>query len=1253
LGEHEGKEIHLEDMGKPHHNSNKVKIPNILNTDLAEILGFYMGDGCWSNGRLILSFSKTEEHLLDYMIKKIKSVFNLKPSEKRSRGNYIDVVWSSKELERYFSKRIWKKNSSTDSFIPADIMMSKKEVLAAFIRGLFEADGYVNNWGHPVLYTTSKSLVSQLQTALLSLGILSTATISKAKNICGHLGSNDVYQIRITDEESIYRFSRLIGFISNEKNLKLKKALNKKFEYIRKIPNVSNILKEIHLEIKKKDKKRAYRFYRKTRKYIYNHRNLTYFRLKRLADEFEELKPLLEKYKRYVFTKITNIKTSRNIVFHLETSSGRYIANGFLVHNKRRGANMGILEIWHPDIEKFITSKSTQGMLENFNISVMITPDFWEKYYNNENYVLKNPRDDRPWKEVNARQLFRLIAENAWKTGDPGVLFLDNINKRNILRKGFGEIKSTNPCVTGDTLVYTPRGIYEIREIVNGVTEICVDDRAILKYQIGKPVGLYRAEGDVVKTGVRPIIKIETEHGLVLKVTPDHKVRIAENLGRTSDGNAYRFRLKWKEAGKLRNGDTLILNSINIWDDWEEEIDGIPLTWKLGYIIGYIMGDGYVNEDSVNMYFDMKKEKDLAEKMRIMIKETLGIDPYIDIKGNKLWLKIHSKKIVNIFRKLGVSIGKSNKREIPRIVFRSPRRFVIGFVTGLWEANGTINISKGKNANIRISSSSQNLLKGLQHILLALGIPSRLYLCRRRYGELSKHTIKNGYKSLYTTREDHILVISKDNIIKMISILDPQGNYKKYKLRELSRINSKRGFYKEYYLSKVVNIENGDIEEVYDILNIPGHHAFVANGIIIHNCGEEPLYPYESCNLGSINLYAFVEYDEEGNRYFNWEEYKRVIKTATRFLDNVIDVNKYPIPKIAEMSRKTRKIGLGLMGLADTLYALKIPYNSEDGFKLMKKFAEHLTYYSMETSIERAIERGTFPAYDLSSYPDGEMPIEGYYDRKEWTLDWNRLHERIRHYGIRNAETTTIAPTGSISMIADTSSGIEPQFALVFEKRVSVGTFFYVDPELERTLHSMGLYNEHILKAIADNGGSLQELEGIPKELKKIFLVAYDIPWWDHVRAQAEISKWICAAVSKTINMPNWVTVDDVEKAFIYAYKIGNKGITIYRDGSKTKQVLVTPSQRKGSYVLNIGNNTLKMMKKMGIEPPIPTKAETKLADRTMKIMMRQTKEGLGDGSKDTAKEYEVCPECGGTNIIYVEACLKCLECGWSLCVTS
>ena len=297
-------------------------------------------------------------------------------------------------------------------------------------------------------------------------------------------------------------------------------------------------------------------------------------------------------------------------------------------------------------------------------------------------------------------------------------------------------------------------------------------------------------------------------------------------------------------------------------------------------------------------------------------------------------------------------------------------------------------------------------------------------------------------------------------------------------------------------------------------------------------CGEQPLLPYESCNLGSVNLAKMVK-----DKKVDWENLERVVRVGVHFLDNVIDINKYPIAKIGEITRDNRKIGLGIMGFADMLIKLQIPYDSEEALQLAEQVMKFIRDEAIKQSISIGEAQGSFPNFKGS------------------------LWDQRGYKAMRNATVTTIAPTGSISIIAGCSGGIEPVFAISFVRNVMDGSkLLEVQPTFEELAKESGFYSRSLMLEVAKTG-SVQNLKQVPEKLRRVFVTSLDInPSW-HVRMQAAFQKHVDNAVSKTVNLPNNATVDDVKQVYLLAYKLKCKGTTVYRYGSKSEQVLYVGPQ--------------------------------------------------------------------------------------------
>jgi len=910
----------------------------------------------------------------------------------------------------------------------------------------------------------------------------------------------------------------------------------------------------------------------------------------------------------------------------------------------RRGAQMGVMRVSHPDVIQFLHAKNkdvslahtlrlndpddfthnsfadaldeareliddegrvpkhlrnaVEGHLSNFNISVGITDEFMDALFEGEEFTFTNPRTGEPHvataetKElydmfdlgehvdvgeelsVPAEKLWDQIVDGAHENGEPGVIYLERVNKQHsfdVEEHPDHQILATNPCVTGDTRVSTENGLIPAEELYeSGVAQDVVVDSRLSEDRIKEASSVY-------KTGEKDVYKLTTAEGYELRLTADHRVM-------TDQG--------WVEAADLQPGD-----SVHIQD--RKGAFGNHGSAAEGRTLGWLVGDGHLKsgeERAVLNFYDEDSEvsESFAEDVNEVVRNPAGNADYEvgvsniarsdEYRGaGAVEQRIRSARLYEYAESAGLA---HEKLQVPDAVERGNEEMARGFLRALFSADGQVAGTVEKGVSVRLTSTSTDLLKDVQRLLLNFGIFSKIYEERHEAGE-AEFPDGNGGTAVYETQADHDLVVAKDNLVRFA---DEIGFFLDSKTETLeSRIAEyERGPYAEQFEATVEAIERDGHEAVYDLTE-PDTNSFVANGLVVHNCGEQPLEEYEACNLGHINLSTLVDmeapdwrvwYDAHGDEYddfeeavdaflaeaIDFEEFDYRIDRGTQFLENVVTMSDFPVPKIEETVREMRKIGLGVMGLAQLYIQLGIQYGTEAGNEVVRQLMTHINHESKWTSHRLAEERGTFVDWDDSKYAD---PTE----YREWFEHHTGLDadEWADGFPIRNHNTTTVAPTGTTSMIGNTTGGIEPIYNVAFYKNVSgdvQGDEMLVefDDYFLRTLEANDIDVEAVKQEAQDQMAEnefdgVSSLSTVPEAISELFVVTGDLSGKQHAAVQCATQEGVDSAISKTCNFPNTATKQDMDEVYRYIYEHGGKGVTVYRDGTRSKQVLTTRAQ--------------------------------------------------------------------------------------------
>ncbi len=786
----------------------------------------------------------------------------------------------------------------------------------------------------------------------------------------------------------------------------------------------------------------------------------------------------------------------------------------------RRGAMMATLRCDHPDIEAFIDAKADPARLRNFNLSVLVTDAFIAAVRKGEPWPLVF--EGKVWRTVEARALWDRLMRATYDYAEPGVVFIDRVNAGNNL--AYCEtIAATNPCVPGDTWVHTANGPRQVRDLVGKafVARVAGSDHA------SAPRGFFLS-------GNKPVLRLETAEGYTLRSTPDHPVKRTCTL---SHGHT---ESEWCRAGDLAIGDVIVLNDHRAKPTWRGK-----RTLEEGYLLGLLVGDGSLKADKAIVAVwqpaaavgadglpGTRSVMDEALRAARTLPHRSDFAGWVEVKGrNEFRLSLAALK--TLAEDLGM---RPANKVITPLLEQTSSEFYRGFLRGFFDADGSIQGSQAKGVSVRLAQSDLARLQAVQRMLLRLGIVSTLYRNRRSGGKTLLPDGRGG-RAEYPVQPQHELAISGESLLQFSELVGFADHDKARRLNT-TLAAYRRALNREHFTARIAAIVEDGAEDVFDV-QIPGINAFDANGLMVHNCGEQPLPPHGACLLGSINLTRLIEAPFTPQARLDEARLGSLTATAVRFLDNAIDVSNYPLDAQRREAHAKRRIGLGVTGLADALILLGVRYGTAAAAALARRWMAAIERAAYLASTELAAEKGAFPLYDSARFLAAPSV--------------QRLPEDVRgaiaRGGIRNGLLTSIAPTGTISLLAgNVSSGVEPVFDFRYDRRV-------LERDGSARIESVEDYAHALYRATF----------GAAAPLTDAFVTAEELTPGAHLEMQAALQAHVDSSISKTINCPADLGFEAFKDVYLQAYDLGLKGCTTYRPNAVTGAVLSRPvSSRAG-----------------------------------------------------------------------------------------
>jgi len=1279
-----------------------------LDTELAWLIGFTLGDGSFGRNKALGTdrvrwFSGSEDVL--HRVRGILALHDIEVGMSRDpRGKGLYVTTASQWFIRALKTACGIESNGPKDLtirIPEMIGKSPLPVIHAFLAGLLDSDGCVDKDGSPSYTTCSEAMAEDLAALLGLLGFQPTIKKKQPHRRGKHPTYTVLLARRIRVDELAQRIAFFMSCYARTERLRGDSALD---------------MRQLHLpfrtwrdELKKYDligrsgkrgplaasmSRWACNYAGRTRRadllvladVLEPHDGSLAALVRRIGNSGQEIKSVEKATVAKPFYDLSvddwNTYAAGNggmtmihntgFAFSQLRPSGSLVATtgrdasgpvSFMkVFNAatdsikqggvRRGANMAVLRVDHPDIFEFMRCKKEldsenralwnrfsdtgayteqelghikqellQTQMNNFNISVGVTDKFMDAVERDGDFELVDPRTKAVVRTVKAREIWDAIVAGAWQNGEPGVIFLDHPEANPL--PGLGPIEATNPCVTGDTLVAVAdgRGHVRIDELAcdgSDVPVFCLTDRGAVTV---------RTMRHPRKTGTEsPILKIGLDDGSTVRVTPNHKFLLRDgtykearhlaagdslkimtrfqaslkevfptansrsqdywwiNNGRRSNRLEHRFIAEFAYNTAIPSGHVVHHKDYNAQNNAPSNLailtraehdhlhrndklgDRNPMRrakveWDEAKWAAYRAKHSANNSGPANKRYSGVTNEEMREAALVLtheLKRRFSTDEWAayalehglpqQFSG---WRAHHLNGTIR-------GLSKWAARELGFLDYgdpRSLRHFQEALEQGYdAETVGGVLFVVKQCEVCHQEFRAPYVYREIAHCSRACSarrlnedpeIHVRRHVARKKTLQRCKETLRERQLAVYAElkmsgmpvlKRDWVTACKSRGISAEISRVS--SPFRKYDdLKQAATLFNHRVISVE--AAGFADVYNGTVDEFHNFF-VGGFESRTASGkkqyayVCNRQCGEQLLHGYDSCNLGSINVGHF--YDASA-KDINWERLAQATTLSIRFLDNVIDANIYPLKEISDMVQSNRRVGLGIMGFADLLIQMEIAYGSPEAIAFAEKLMKFIQQRAEETSEQLARERGDFPNKNLSVWADDPRPR-------------------------RNAALLSIAPTGTISMIAGCSFGCEPYFGMAYTKHVMKDSegrpqhLYYVVPLFEEIARDEGFFSEALLSRIEENRGSVKGLPEVPQHWQDVFTTSSDVTVDQHIDMLAAFQKHTCNAVSKTVNAPNDDTVENVARSIIRAYKKGCKGFTYYRDGSRTEQVV-------------------------------------------------------------------------------------------------